>query len=353
MYGRLATPAQRRVDVPAQTQTRAVANAADAFLATLSAYQRQKALFTFMPQDKGNAVGFSMLPAGGPKGPRRGPGGPGGPGDHGPSDGPGGRKPPAAGEKYGAAVWSSFPVDFVVRPSIRLGELTAPQRAAAMHLMRVTLSPKGFQKNQDIMASDQALADAGTDFVTGRDVYSIAIFGTPSAIKPWMIEFGGHHLGLKLVLAGAHGAMTPTLTGAHTVTLALAVEGWVHLPSQLVEVVIAVSIVFVAVQNMFWPQRSHGPSRLAVALLFGLFHGLGFAGGLLDLMYQCHARHSCSPLSDTALAGNQSVLLPLYALLATVRSGKRPWAASPMQRTGSALVAAGALYFSIMALSAA
>lgn len=51
------------------------------------------------------------------------------------------------------------------------------------------------------MGSDQALTDAGTNFASGEAVYTIAIFGTPSPDKPWMIEFGGHHLGLNVVIA--------------------------------------------------------------------------------------------------------------------------------------------------------
>ena len=47
---------------------------------------------------------------------------------------------------------------------------------------------------------------------------------------------------------------------------------------------IAASIVFVALQNVFWPGQKPGTARLGVAFFFGLFHGLGFAGGLLDAM---------------------------------------------------------------------
>jgi hypothetical protein len=64
------------------------------------------------------------------------------------------------------------------------------------------------------MGSDQALADAGTNLASGEAVYTIAIFGEPSISKPWMLEFGGHHLGLNIVIAGSGGVMTPTLTGA-------------------------------------------------------------------------------------------------------------------------------------------
>jgi hypothetical protein len=70
----------------------------------------------------------------------------------------------------------------VLRPGLRLGTLTASQRAAAMHLLQTVLSPMGYQKVLDIMGSDQALTDAGTNFASGEAVYTIAIFGKPGAI---------------------------------------------------------------------------------------------------------------------------------------------------------------------------
>ena len=73
-------------------------------------------------------------------------------------------------------------------------------------------------------------------------------------------------------------------TLAHSLTLTLAVLNVVRLPSSVVEPMIAASIVFVALQNILLPRRSRGAGRLAVAFFFGLFHGLGFAGGLLDAM---------------------------------------------------------------------
>jgi len=73
-------------------------------------------------------------------------------------------------------------------------------------------------------------------------------------------------------------------TLAHTLTLVLAVLNIFRLPSGVVEPIIALSIVAVAAQNVFWPERSHGRGRLLLAFVFGLFHGLGFAGGLLEAM---------------------------------------------------------------------
>ena len=97
---------------------------------------------------------------------------------------------------------------------MQLGSLTAPQRAAALHLLGVLLSPKGYQKVDDIMGADQVMADEGTNFASGRDTYTLGLFGTPSATAPWMVEFGGHHLGVNVTMAGGHGTAAPTMTGA-------------------------------------------------------------------------------------------------------------------------------------------
>jgi hypothetical protein len=48
----------------------------------------------------------------------------------------------------------------------------------------------------------------------GADQYYLAIFGKPSATQPWMVQFGGHHLGLNVTVIGRHFVLTPTHTGA-------------------------------------------------------------------------------------------------------------------------------------------
>lgn len=67
-----------------------------------------------------------------------------------------------------------------------------------------------------------------------------------------------------------------TFTLAHTITLWLASAGWVKLSPSLIEPIIAASIVFVAVENIVRRDYSHW--RLLVVFVFGLIHGLGFAG---------------------------------------------------------------------------
>jgi HupE / UreJ protein len=70
-------------------------------------------------------------------------------------------------------------------------------------------------------------------------------------------------------------------TVAHTITLALTIYGVVSLSPRIVEPLIALSIVYVAVENIVTPQLS--PWRVALVFSFGLLHGMGFAGVLSQL----------------------------------------------------------------------
>ncbi|MBE9567184.1 MAG: HupE/UreJ family protein [Proteobacteria bacterium] len=69
-------------------------------------------------------------------------------------------------------------------------------------------------------------------------------------------------------------------TVAHTITLGLAMNNVVELPSNVVEPLIALSIAYVGVENVL--SKTLHRSRLALVFLFGLLHGLGFAGILSD-----------------------------------------------------------------------
>lgn len=69
-------------------------------------------------------------------------------------------------------------------------------------------------------------------------------------------------------------------TLAHTSTLALAAVGIVQIPGTIVEPIIALSIVWIAVENCIFKQTSRW--RPLVVFCFGLLHGLGFASVLND-----------------------------------------------------------------------
>jgi len=86
----------------------------------------------------------------------------------------------------------------------------------------------------------------------------------------------GHHLLLQISL----------FTVAHTLTLAAASLGWVQISPSIVEPLIALSIAYIAIENLLRASSQPEPSlRLArggVVFAFGLLHGLGFASVLAE-----------------------------------------------------------------------
>jgi hypothetical protein len=192
-----------------QTATAKIVKAANTFLSTLDEKQRQKVLYSFDDEKQ-------------------------------------------------RATWSNLPVSFVPRGGVSLKDMNASQRAAAMALVASALSPRGYEKVQQIMEGDEVLkhTDQGPppgaggngggapprannggpppgnpgnkppagngrngpppldSSMFGKDLYYISILGKPSERDPWMLQFGGHHLALNITIAGERGILTPTLTGA-------------------------------------------------------------------------------------------------------------------------------------------
>ena len=114
------------------------------------------------------------------------------------------------------ANWSNLPSGIYKRNSLKIGDLTAPQRAAVMKLLSSALSAEGYRKVVDIMHGDEVLkrGGGGRGPAFGEDEYYLAFLGTPSATTPWMLQFGGHHLAINLTLAGSQATMAPSLPAA-------------------------------------------------------------------------------------------------------------------------------------------
>ena len=100
------------------------------------------------------------------------------------------------------------------------------------------------------------------------------------------IVTGYDHLAflLALLLAGgslrSNAKVITSFTVAHSLTLALATFGLIDIPPAIVEPVIAASVVFVGVENLFGRRLT---SRWLVTFVFGLVHGLGFASILREM----------------------------------------------------------------------
>lgn len=70
-------------------------------------------------------------------------------------------------------------------------------------------------------------------------------------------------------------------TIAHTVALALSMKNIIVAPSPIIEPIIAMSIVFVAIENILLSELK--PWRIVLVFLFGLIHGMGFASSLNEI----------------------------------------------------------------------
>lgn len=131
-------------------------------------------------------------------------------------------------------------------------------------------------------------------------------------------------------------ALVTAFTIAHTITIVLGVLGWVSVPSGIVEPMIAGSIVVAALLNLFVREsaapgeQAGAPSlrsasmrlRLGIAFGFGLFHGLGFAGGLADAMRDFGRDAFLAAIAGFTVGvelGHQFLVLPLALVLAAVR----------------------------------
>lgn len=70
-------------------------------------------------------------------------------------------------------------------------------------------------------------------------------------------------------------------TVAHSITLALSMKNIIVAPPAIVEPIIALSILFIAIENLILSQLK--PWRIFIVFLFGLIHGMGFASSLNEI----------------------------------------------------------------------
>ncbi len=112
--------------------------------------------------------------------------------------------------------WSNLPTTMVARAGLKMGDLSGPQRKAAMELLAAMLSKRGYEKVLAIVEGDEALrvASGARGSMFGRDLFYISILGKPSVKDPWMLQFGGHHLALNITMVGKDGILTPSHTAA-------------------------------------------------------------------------------------------------------------------------------------------
>jgi len=139
-------------------------------------------------------------------------------------------------------------------------------------------------------------------------------------------------------------AQVTSFTIAHTVTLALSIYGVFSLPPSIVEPLIALSIVFVAVENILTSELR--PSRVVLVFLFGLLHGMGFAGVLSQLGLPRSEFLPALISFNLGVEGGQLTVIGC-AFLAVGLFRNRSWYRRAIVVPASCLIAAVGLYWSI------
>ncbi len=110
-------------------------------------------------------------------------------------------------------------------------------------------------------------------------------------------------------------------TIAHTVTLGLSMYKIIEPPSNIVEPLIAMSILYVALENIFSARLK--ASRISVVFIFGLVHGMGFASALGQLGLPPNSYFSSLLMFNVGVElGQITVILSAWFLLAKWFSNK-------------------------------
>lgn len=134
-------------------------------------------------------------------------------------------------------------------------------------------------------------------------------------------------------------------TVAHSITLGLAMYELVPAPPHIVEPIIALSIAFVAIENIISDKLR--PSRIIIVFAFGLIHGLGFAGVLKDLgLPQREYFNALISFNIGVELGQVTIILAAWFLFAKWFNQK-PWYRKRIVNPLSALIALVALYWTI------
>lgn len=112
-----------------------------------------------------------------------------------------------------SVTWSNFPVTFVERAGVNLKDLSEEQRAAAMNVLKALLNDEAYATVTGIMAGDEYLLDKSNTTEDSLGQYYIAFYGEPSDTGAWTLQFGGHHLGLNATMDADSLTFAPTHLG--------------------------------------------------------------------------------------------------------------------------------------------
>jgi hypothetical protein len=104
------------------------------------------------------------------------------------------------------------------RQGVSFKEMNEQQRERAFALLRAGMSAKGLEKSRAIMRLNGHLGELINNFEEyGEGLYFLTVMGEPSAMDPWGWQLDGHHLIVNYFVLGDQVVMTPTFMGSEPV----------------------------------------------------------------------------------------------------------------------------------------
>lgn len=140
-------------------------------------------------------------------------------------------------------------------------------------------------------------------------------------------------------------AQVTAFTLAHSITLALSLYGVVSLSPRIVEPLIALSIVYVTVENLVVTEVKAW--RVAIVFCFGLLHGMGFAGVLRELGLPRSEFLTALASFNVGVEAGQLAVISLAFLAVGIWFGRKPWYRAYITVPASALIALVGLYWTV------
>ncbi|MHA4812532.1 HupE/UreJ family protein [Flavitalea flava] len=134
-------------------------------------------------------------------------------------------------------------------------------------------------------------------------------------------------------------------TVAHSVTLAMSMKGILVAPGAIVEPIIALSILFVAIENMVLNVLK--PWRIAIVFVFGLIHGMGFASALNEIGLPRNKFYTSILSFNAGVEIGQVIVIACVYLLVIIPFGKNPTYRKRIVYPFSVLIALIAAYWVI------
>ena len=158
-------------------------------------------------------------------------------------------------------------------------------------------------------------------------------------------------LGIYLLSGRARSVLwqVSAFTVAHSITLGLSMYGVVAVSPKIVEPLIALSIAYVAIENIFLSELKS--RRVVLVFAFGLLHGMGFAGALKELGLPRSEFVTALLTFNVGVEAGQLAVIGAAFMLVGWHCANRAWYRSRIVVPLSALIACTAVYWTIERLS--